>query len=355
MAINWQDLRPHNNSLNMAFEELCCQLAAYERTPEGAAFIRKGAPDAGVECYWKLSDESEWGWQAKYFLSPPEDGQWAQVDGSVRTALEKHPKLSRYVICFPIDRPDPRIPNQRWFMDKWNERVRVWRGWATDKGMAVEFEYWGDHEIFERLSREEHRGRYYFWFRQNLFSDEWFRNRAEEAIANVGPRYTPELDVHLPIARLFDGLARTTSFFERIKGLVSSIKKHRPNQPNPHVQEKSQLLNGIVGNMVGTLSSLSPETPLLIDWNGIADSSRQAMDIAQACADTLRAVVDEYEKTGSPSDQKQEIDRIRYLSSNYWRLYSALGSLLNYAESMEATLANTPALLLVAGAGKGLG
>ena len=53
MSINWSDLRPLNGSQRIAFEELCSQLARYESIPKNSLFIRKGSPDAGVECYWK--------------------------------------------------------------------------------------------------------------------------------------------------------------------------------------------------------------------------------------------------------------------------------------------------------------
>ena len=46
MCINWQNLRPWNDSQRIAIEELCCQLAAYE-APSGSTFIRKATPDAG--------------------------------------------------------------------------------------------------------------------------------------------------------------------------------------------------------------------------------------------------------------------------------------------------------------------
>src|SRR4030095_13541884 len=62
-----------------------------------------------LEGYWTRPDEREWGWQAKFFLSPPDSSQWAQIDQSVKTTLEKHPRLSQYVVCLPIDRQDPRI------------------------------------------------------------------------------------------------------------------------------------------------------------------------------------------------------------------------------------------------------
>jgi hypothetical protein len=225
MSINWQNLRSWNGSQPLAFEELCCQLAAYEQTPNGSQFIRKGAPDAGVECFWKLPNGDEWGWQAKFFLSSPGKGQWNQLDKSVKYAIEKHPRLTRYIICLPIDRQDPRIKKQKWFMEKWDDYVRKWQTWVQKKGMAVEFSYWGEHEIWERLSREEHRGRYFFWFNKELFSQTWFENRIKETIANVGPRYTPELNVELTIARLFDGLGRTSEFYNRIKVLYGKIKR----------------------------------------------------------------------------------------------------------------------------------
>jgi hypothetical protein len=55
-SLNWNKLRPWNGSQNLAFEELCCQLAGAEKMPNRAKLIRKAAPDAGVECYWQLTD-----------------------------------------------------------------------------------------------------------------------------------------------------------------------------------------------------------------------------------------------------------------------------------------------------------
>ena len=217
-SIDWTKLRPLNGSQNAGFEELCCQLAAYE-VPAGSDFTRKGAPDAGVECFAVLPDGGEWGWQAKFFDKVGQS-QWAQIDHSVSVALEKHPKLTRYTICIPLDREDPRVPNQDWFLDKWNAHVAKWNKLATQLGLTVQFLYWGSHEILERLSREEHRGSFYFWFGTQSFSQSWFARALEEAIEAVGPRYTPEVDVQLPIAQLFDGLGRTDAFFARFKTRV---------------------------------------------------------------------------------------------------------------------------------------
>lgn len=83
MPLNWNHLRTWKGSQNNAFEELCCQLAAYEPIPTGSKFIRKGTPDGGVECFWTLPTDGEWGWQAKFIFSPLGPAQWKQLDESV--------------------------------------------------------------------------------------------------------------------------------------------------------------------------------------------------------------------------------------------------------------------------------
>ena len=87
MAVEWSKLRHWDDSQNTAFEILVCQLAEYERVPDGSTFVRKGAPDAGVECYWQPPDGRELGWQARFFTSSPTRQQWKQVDNSVGCTL----------------------------------------------------------------------------------------------------------------------------------------------------------------------------------------------------------------------------------------------------------------------------
>ena len=118
IIIDWNAIRPLNGSRANGFEELCSQLARAE-CPAGSRFERKGTPDAGVECYAVLNDGSEWGWQAKYF-DKLGDSQWTQIQDSVATALERHPRLVRYFICVPLDRPDARIDGRMSAKQRWD-------------------------------------------------------------------------------------------------------------------------------------------------------------------------------------------------------------------------------------------
>ena len=218
MSIDWRVIRTINGSRSRGFEEFCCQLARAETAGRGR-FFRKGDPDAGVECYTQFDSGCEWGWQAKYFLEFGET-QWRQVDRSVRTALEKHPRLERYIVCLPMDLADGRIEGQESAREKWLTRVEKWGRWASDQELDVEFEYWGGSELLERLASPEHAGRVRFWFGAVRFDEDWFARRLAEATETAGPRYTAEVHVELPIAGRFEAFGRTGRFFdERIRGI----------------------------------------------------------------------------------------------------------------------------------------
>ncbi len=360
MAINWQNLRPWNGSQNAAFEELCCQLASYEEVPLGSIFIRKAPPDAGVECIWKLPNGDEWGWQAKFFLSPPDNGQWSQLDKSIKKALEKHPRLTSYTICLPIDRQDPRIARQKWFMNKWNEHVEKWQKWARQKRISIKFKYWGEHEIWERLSREEHRGRHYFWFKEELFSQQWFENRINEAVDNVGPRYTPELNVELPIARLFDGLSRTPDFYIRVKDLCGKIRttynKTQTKSALEVARSEFESLQEVISKVLSIVNSIEDAEIASIDWGYIDKLAQKSMDLSRNCIQKLEnAAREKKERIASRKKQKSYNQPEDYGYERYHlnELIIALIKLKDFALSSEALLSNVPALLIVGKAGNG--
>ena len=195
-------------------------------TPAGAEIVRKGSPDGGVECFCKLEGGAEWGWQAKFFRESLSSGQWRQIDRSVKTALEAHPRLVRYFVCVPRDRPDSRRPGVKTEMQKWKQRVSTWEGWAEERGMEVEFVWWGSSELTSLLSHDRQAGRLWFWFgTAGQFSSEWFDKQLERAIAVAGPRYTPEVHVDVPIVGDFELFGRTEVAEAAVRDLAKDIRQ----------------------------------------------------------------------------------------------------------------------------------
>jgi hypothetical protein len=170
--IDFRKIRVWNASQREGFEELCCQLYSMECPTDGSIFWRKDGAggDAGVECFWKLPDGTEHGLQAK-FLFDIGDSQWSQIDDSVKTAIEKHPKLTHYIICLPMNLTDRRQTGQKSNKDKWDEHQTKWEGWCSDAGISIEFLRWDETALCEKLTiaKPEYSGKVLYWFNTNAF------------------------------------------------------------------------------------------------------------------------------------------------------------------------------------------
>ena len=329
--IDWRAIRPLNGRRQEACEELVSQLAYAER-PIGSRFIRKGKPDAGVECFAVLADHREVAWQAKYF-DVLGDSQWSQLDDSVKTALEKHPRLLKYVVCIPMDRADARLANQKSALQKWEGRVTKWSGWASGRGMNVEFVWWGSSELLEVLHKPSHAGRVRFWFDKASFDAEWFERRLDEALAGAGARYTPELHIDLPIARSLRAFLREPAFFDEIRTHAISVRKAlrslryewRPkkngdqdesnaSQPTPEaVLSKRQTLDQAAANVLASLGALKPAPAGPLSLAELLDQISEASDAGWQLAEEATAW--EHDATG-------EVDRYGRTPQSRERAYA---------------------------------
>ncbi|MDQ8180392.1 hypothetical protein [Pelagicoccus sp. SDUM812005] len=232
IQLDFSKIRIHNGSQDEGFEELVCQLA-HLAPPEGATtFIRKDGAggDAGIECYWTLEDGTEHGWQAKYFDRRMTASQWKQLDKSFISALQKHPKLTKFYVALPFDRTDSRKKSAKGnkvksFDDKWNETVEKWQKLAAAKNRDIEIKYWGAHEITTYLSTDDphYTGRALFWFNEPIIGTRQFKDLCQKSKLVLGERYTPEQNVELPIIKDFDGLGSNSEWWDRLKSIHRNI------------------------------------------------------------------------------------------------------------------------------------
>ena len=362
MAIEWHRLRTWNGSQENAFEELCCQLAACEKFPDQSSYVRKGAPDAGVECFWKVPSGVEYAWQAKFFTNVPTSQQWQQIDKSVKTAIQKHPSLVRYTVCLPLNRQDPRKDSEFWFQDKWAEHVEKWKKWAGNKNMSVEFEYWGESELFLRLTHSDHSGRLYFWFNKEFLGQDWYQNALTKTLANAGARYTPKLHVNLPINQIFDGLGRTQDFFNRVAAITGDISKKWKATDRSVLKERSPSfshLESAMNRLVTVLRAFPKQGVEFVNIEKASELCNEAYDATLLCTRELwelQRQVEQSEKEAAegPAEKlRSNRERINYGQHRLSILQDSLHHFQAFSISSEAVLTNKPNLLVVGDAGSG--
>lgn len=366
MNIEWNTLRAFNGDVKNGFEELVCQLARVEQIPNKSKFIRVAAPDGGVEAYCVLSDNSEYGWQAKFFTTMG-DSQWKQLDESFKTAFAKHPNLIKYYICVPLDRPDPRITitkgNRKGqqvnhFMDKWNTKVAEWETIAKSNNRTIEFEFWGNSEIFERLSKKENEGKLYYWFGKEEFSDEWFKQKLDENIKNLDKRYTSELNFDLPIAKIFDGISRDKYFKEQFYSYLDDLLKHYGKAVS-HTKENKVKEN--IQKIVSTINVFKQRCEQ-IDFIEISTIDSVGMisllkDVGEIIDDLIQKL---YELDAAFKKEKKEKSKYENDTNKYsWdiehfrKLNSSIYELVDFLNDTTVLLSNNPVLLVTGEAGIG--
>lgn len=263
MSFDYGKIKEHEGSKQGGFEELVCQIAHLSPPENSDNFVRKEGRggDAGVECFWKLKDGSEHGWQAKYFLRSPNPNQWQQISNSVKIALEKHPKLTNYYICLPCDRTDSRKKFKgkkvSSSLNRWDNYVNKWKTLAKSKGMNVQFHYWGKHELNLKLSSEGFNGLTLFWFNEPLINFEKLRSIAESSKTSLGERYTQEAHQDLPIAKSFVGVGLDPEWYKELREHNEKLlklknkfnQKFLNNQSLSKINETIQKTSDLIDNI----------------------------------------------------------------------------------------------------------
>jgi hypothetical protein len=210
------------------YEQFICQQVAQEPPTADAKFVslHGAGGDGGVECYWTLPDGTEHGWQAKYWTTHA-DVDKAQLDKSVKAALDQHPKLTKYTIAIPADPTGPTGGRGKSLLEKINDHggwLEGWESMATARGMTVEFEFEWATNIVTRLERLDTSGiQRRYWFDVDVLAARWWEDRLQEAIDAARPRYMPELTVEVPAARSIAALCSDDEWWAVVSDQIDKV------------------------------------------------------------------------------------------------------------------------------------
>jgi len=358
---SWHQIREWHGAKWAGFEELVCQLAHTEPAPAGARFNRKGTPDAGLECFWMLPSGEEWGWLTKFFPDHFASAQWKQCDKSVRAALEHHPKLTRLVLSFPCSFPDARLPRQRSALQRWEDHRAEWSKWAAERGMAVDFVLWDEHQLLRRLSRPEHQGRILFWFGLPAMDAVWFQRHVATTIALAAERYTPDLHFELPLARRFEALGRTPAFWAEVNAIGGNISAATANLEKSctgkNATETPRKIRDALHRVLAAVNDLPRDATQLLDFTNLRQVAQAAAALVDDALHQLWSARRERARQfqarhGRPPECYDALGE-EFSSHCLNEISSRLNEVVDFCGSEGAMLAHNPRMLLVGEAGLG--
>lgn len=352
LTIDFRAIRPHHGSQHSGFEELVCQFAALE-TPLGIPFHRKGrGADGGLECYRVERDGSETGWQAKYFFKFG-NAEAAQLTKSFDNALATHAALTTFIACIPFDLTDGRVTGQISERERWNKWVHARQ--AAIAPRIIEIQLWAAFQLTERLTRNDplYVGRRTYWFDLPHFGHNWFIDRFNISRVSLGRRYSPELNIELPIRKALIAFARDPEFANRVASWADDLELAL-HAVLPHLRTAlgeayaQSILTlreelSVVCAALRNVPSLPSELLPIAQWQTLLDSALRTFDICR------EALWSQRRQEGNRDRDSPLRSAIRYGE----QLRDALENTRAFIGTNEVTLANANRLLVSGEAGVG--
>jgi len=196
---------------------------------------------------------------------------------------------------------------------------------------------------------------------KNRFLDKkWQKSHLKKIKERAGSRYTPELNVDLPIADIFDGISRTENFYISIRKHYGKLNREfgRVSQKyeNEEIQKTYKVLKNEISQLSKLLDKLKEYNTREISWDKINRWAKKASESLWKLSDKLREEKDKTEQ--QKTEDRQELQRSvsEKLGSDIHYLYEAQKELRYFEQlssSTKAKLSNSPFLLLTGLAGTG--
>jgi chromosomal replication initiation ATPase DnaA len=197
---------------------------------------------------------------------------------------------------------------------------------------------------------------------KNRFLDKKWQNAHLKKIKErAGNRYTPELNIDLPIAEIFDGISRTENFYTTIRTHYGKLNREFNRVSQKYENEEVQKLYKNLKNGISQLSTLLEKIKEYdtksIPWTKISRHTKKASEILWKFSDKLREEKDKSEKQKTEETKNDRRSASERFGSDIHYLYEAQKELRYFEQlslSSKAELSNSPFLFLtgIAGTGK---
>lgn len=352
------EIRHWRGSQHNAFEELCFQLR--EPDPPETRAIKPGNPDRGVDWYLIDAAGDRRGWQCKFVENI--DKALPAMRSSLETALRELPDLVEMTFCVPFELAEAQPPGRggrarRSARTRWRDAVTAWRNEIDGASRLRTLHLIDGPELLQRLTRDEHRGRVWFFFDRELFGLDWCRRHLDAVREFVAERYRPDLHVDVPVGHALEGLAASATFVNEMasaqRNLLSRLDELTPESLD-HRPEGRALL---------TAAKAFTTAARHLRWGGDVVADRAPVAGVCGAADALRGPLDDAgnaywealrEERADPASASRVDGSVHQTAWSQVRgAWEAYDDFVNLLDSAAASAAESSALMLYGEAGQG--
>lgn len=200
--------------------------------------------------------------------------------------------------------------------------------------------------------------------KRNVFLNKrWQQGHFAKIVRRAGPRYTPELNVELPINKIFDGLARNAEFYVLVRKhlgeLLRSWQGFSTKEAQEHFEDSFSALRQKIGELFKLISRIKSYDTTELPWNKIEVLSNDSYDLAWQIINEIHKIREqkELEKRKKQPNEYGYSPPVNIYDSEMHYLSETRKELLFFKElssSVSAGLSNNPFLFVngLAGSGK---
>ncbi len=190
----------------------------------------------------------------------------------------------------------------------------------------------------------------------------WYQKHLRQIKQRAGARYTPELNVNLPISEIFDGISRTENFYATIREkygeLFREFRYVTPKYKNNELQKKYDQITKEIKALFKIIEGIKGYDTNKIPWDKIQKQTNNLHKNLWEFTDKLRKERDQVKDIKTPlrKDGSYQQSPSEKFNSDIYHIYKTQ-ELIRYFEelssSTKAQLSNHPFLLLTGFAGTG--
>lgn len=193
-----------------AFENMAYFLFCSEYNCPIGIFRYKDQP--GIETEPIEIDGVLYGFQAKYVSSISREKR--DIIDSIKKAKDYHPQLNKMVLYV-----NQELSKNKKTKEKPQYQLDIEKT-ALDSDVVIEWRVPSHIEI--QLLQPKNKWIYEIFFGKSIITPSFFEDNVVQNIRNLGPRYNEELNLELPIAKLFDAVAHNKDFYDRLLSIIDS-------------------------------------------------------------------------------------------------------------------------------------
>lgn len=196
--------------------------------------------------------------------------------------------------------------------------------------------------------------------RIELFGARWGATHFQHIKKIAGARYTPKLNVQLPISRIFEGISRSADFYFEIRTHSGKLKRTflgiSSKYSNNQLQEAYQKFSEPGLRLIKKLCDIKEYNSNLIPWEEINELTGKILDESWQFSKLLHEEKDKTKSVLVPGAQPGQISQSERISFDLHELsqfQAELRYFQTFSSSKSAQLSNKPFLALTGHAGTG--